>query len=118
MILTERFLLPPNIDDAQRQAIVHKRVHPRRGVNGRVIAVLPGEAGWIQQAMRCRSFAAAYLPRMPSSPAARVASTSSIQHGGLWCGISAIATNSHVRPIKHHKDAPAALIGRAISLAD
>ena len=50
MILTEKFLLPPNIDDAQRQAIVHKRVRRRRsGISGRVVAVLPGEDGWIRQ---------------------------------------------------------------------
>lgn len=53
MILTERFLLPPNIDDTQRQAIVHKRVRKRRGINGRargrIIAVLPGEDGWVRQ---------------------------------------------------------------------
>jgi hypothetical protein len=30
MILTEKFLLPPDIDDAQRQAIVRQRVQ-RRG---------------------------------------------------------------------------------------
>src|SRR6516164_3016381 len=50
MILTERFLLPPNIDDAQRQAIVRKRMHRHRGGSGRVIAVLPGEDGWVLQA--------------------------------------------------------------------
>jgi hypothetical protein len=31
MILTEKFLLPPDIDDAQRQAIVRPRVRKRRG---------------------------------------------------------------------------------------
>jgi hypothetical protein len=31
MILTEKFLLPPDIDDAQRQAIVRQRVRKRRG---------------------------------------------------------------------------------------
>ena len=51
MILTERFLLPPNIDDAQRHAIVRKRMRRRRGgSNGRVIAVFPGEDGWVPQA--------------------------------------------------------------------
>ena len=50
MILTERFLLPPNIDDAQRQAIVRKRMHRRRGGSGRVVAVFPGEDGWVLQA--------------------------------------------------------------------
>ena len=49
MILTEKFLLPPNIDDAERQAIVHKRVRRRHGVNGRIIAVLPGEDGGVRQ---------------------------------------------------------------------
>jgi hypothetical protein len=53
MILTERFLLPPNIDDAQRRAIVDKRVRKRRGINGRasghIIAVFPGEDGWVRQ---------------------------------------------------------------------
>ena len=51
MILTERFLLPPNIDDAQRDAIVRKRMRRRRGgSNGRVVAVFPGEDGWVLQA--------------------------------------------------------------------
>ena len=51
MILTERFLLPPDIDDAQRHAIVRKRMRRRRGgSNGRVIAVFPGEDGWVPQA--------------------------------------------------------------------
>jgi len=50
MILTERFLLPPNIDDAQRRTIVRKRTRRRRGsVNSRIIAILPGEDGWVQQ---------------------------------------------------------------------
>jgi len=50
MILTEKFLLPPNIDDAQRRAIVRKRMRRRRGGSGRVIAVFPGEDGWVPQA--------------------------------------------------------------------
>ena len=50
MILTEKFLLPPNIDDAQRRAIVRKRMRRRRGGSGRVIAVFPGEDGWVLQA--------------------------------------------------------------------
>jgi len=49
LILIEKFLLPPNIDDAQRQAIVHKRVRNRRGISGRVIAIFPGEDGWVRQ---------------------------------------------------------------------
>jgi len=49
MILTEKFLLPPNLDDAERQAIVDKRVRKCHGVNGHVVAVLPGESGWVQQ---------------------------------------------------------------------
>jgi len=49
MILTEKFLLPPNIDDAQRQAIVHQRMRKCRGINGRVIAVFPGEDGLVRQ---------------------------------------------------------------------
>ena len=51
MILTERFLLPPNIDDTQRRAIVRKRMRRRRGgSSSRVIAVFPGEDGWVLQA--------------------------------------------------------------------
>ena len=51
MILSEKFLLPANIDDAQRHAIVRKRMRRRRGgSNGRVIAVFPGEDGWVPQA--------------------------------------------------------------------
>jgi len=50
MILSEKFLLPANIDDAQRQAIVRKRMRRRRGGSGRVIAVFPGEDGWVPQA--------------------------------------------------------------------
>ena len=49
MILTEKFLLPAGIDDAERRALVHKRVRKRHGVNGRIIAVLPGEDGWVRQ---------------------------------------------------------------------
>jgi hypothetical protein len=49
VILTEKFLLPPNIDDAQRQAIVHQRMRKCRGISGRVIAVFPGEDGWVRQ---------------------------------------------------------------------
>jgi len=49
MILTERFLLPAGIDDAQRQAIVHKRLRRRHGISGRIIAILPGEDGWVRQ---------------------------------------------------------------------
>jgi hypothetical protein len=48
MILTERFLLPAGVDDAERQTLVHKRVRKRHGV-GRVIAVFPGEDGWVRQ---------------------------------------------------------------------
>ena len=48
MILTEKFLLPAGIDDAERRALVHKRVRKRHGV-GRIIAVLPGEDGWVRQ---------------------------------------------------------------------
>jgi len=49
VILTEKFLLPPNINDAQRQAIVHQRMRKCRGISGRVIAVARGEAGWMPQ---------------------------------------------------------------------
>ena len=49
MILIDKFLLPPNIDDAQRQAIVHQRMRKCRGISGRVIAVARGEAGWMPQ---------------------------------------------------------------------
>ena len=49
MILIEKFLLPPNLDDAQRQAIVSKRVHKRRASGGYIIAVFPGEDGWVRQ---------------------------------------------------------------------
>jgi hypothetical protein len=49
MILVDKFLLPADADDAQRQAIVHQRMRKCRGVSGRVIAVLPGEDGWVRQ---------------------------------------------------------------------
>jgi hypothetical protein len=49
MILVEKFLLPPGIDDAERRALVHKRVRKLRGISGRIIAVLPGEDGWVRQ---------------------------------------------------------------------
>lgn len=49
MILIDRFLLPPNLSDAQRQAIVSKWARKRRGMNSRIVAVLPGEDGWIHQ---------------------------------------------------------------------
>jgi hypothetical protein len=50
VILTEKFLLPPNIDDAQRQAIVRQRMRKcRAGISGRVVAVARGEAGWMPQ---------------------------------------------------------------------
>lgn len=49
MILTEKFLLPPNIDDAQRRAIVSQRVRKRRASGGHIIAAFPGEDGWVRQ---------------------------------------------------------------------
>lgn len=49
MILTEKFLLPPNLDAAQRQAIVSKRVRKCRGTSGHIIAVFPGEDSWVRQ---------------------------------------------------------------------
>ena len=49
MILIEKFLLPPKLDDAQRQAIVSTRVHKRRASGGHIIAVFPGEDGWVRQ---------------------------------------------------------------------
>jgi hypothetical protein len=49
MILTEKFLLPPNIDDAQRRAIVAKRMRRHRGASSHIIAIFPGEDGWVRQ---------------------------------------------------------------------
>jgi len=49
MILVDKFLLPPNIDDAQRSSIVSSWVRKRRGISGRVIVVSPGEDGWVRQ---------------------------------------------------------------------
>jgi hypothetical protein len=49
MILTEKFLLPADADDTQRQAIVRQRARKLRGVSGRVIAIFPGEDGWVRQ---------------------------------------------------------------------
>jgi hypothetical protein len=48
MILTEKFLLPAGIDDAERWALVHKGARKCHGT-GRIIAVLPGEDGWVRQ---------------------------------------------------------------------
>jgi hypothetical protein len=47
MILAEKFLLPADIDDAERQAIVHRRARQLRGISSRIIAVFPGEDGWV-----------------------------------------------------------------------
>jgi hypothetical protein len=41
MILIDKFLLPPNIDDAQRASIVSKWARKRRGMNSRIIAIFP-----------------------------------------------------------------------------
>jgi hypothetical protein len=49
MVLVDKFLLPPNIDDAQRSSIVSAWVRKRRGISGRVIAIAPGEDGWVRQ---------------------------------------------------------------------
>ena len=49
MILVDKFLLPADADDAQRQAIVHQRMRKCRGISGRVIAVARGDAGWMPQ---------------------------------------------------------------------
>jgi hypothetical protein len=55
MILVDKFLLPADADDAQRQAIVHQRMRKCRGVSGRVIAVLPVKmAGSDSSATRAR----------------------------------------------------------------
>src|SRR5262249_54864350 len=64
LTLTERFLLPPNIDEAQRQAIVHKRLRRCHSVSGRVIAVFPGERWMGATARQCRwdHFTSTLLP--------------------------------------------------------
>jgi hypothetical protein len=49
MILVDKFLLPADADDAQRQTIVHQRMRKCRGISGRVVAVARGEAGWMPQ---------------------------------------------------------------------
>ena len=49
MILVERYLLPPGRTEEERLAIVREQVRKRRGANGRVIAVFPGEDGWVRQ---------------------------------------------------------------------
>ena len=49
MILVEQYLLPPGRTEEKRLAIVRERVRKRRGVSGRVIAVFPGEDGWVRQ---------------------------------------------------------------------
>jgi len=49
MILVERYLLPPGRTEEERLAIVRERVRKRRGVSGRVIAVFPGEDGWVRR---------------------------------------------------------------------
>jgi hypothetical protein len=46
MILTEKFLLPPDIDDAQRQAIVRQRVRKRRGWRQRAQQYIDQERGF------------------------------------------------------------------------
>jgi hypothetical protein len=59
LIFTEKFLLPANTDDAQRQAIVRERIRKRRGVSGRIIAVFPGEDGWVEPSTLVSSSASA-----------------------------------------------------------
>ena len=49
MIFTERFLLPCGRTEEERLAIVREWVRKRRGASGRVIAVFPGEDGWVRQ---------------------------------------------------------------------
>jgi hypothetical protein len=49
MIFTERFLLPCRRTKEERLAIVREWVRKRRGASGRVIAVFPGEDGWVRQ---------------------------------------------------------------------
>src|SRR5262249_44526527 len=49
MILVERYLLSPGRTEEERLAIVRERVRKRRGASGRVIAVFPGEDGWVRR---------------------------------------------------------------------
>jgi hypothetical protein len=49
MIFTERFLLPCGRTEEERLAIVREWVRKRRGASGRVIAIFPGEDGWVRQ---------------------------------------------------------------------
>src|SRR5262249_58869471 len=49
VILIEKKLLPPSLDEAQRIAAMRAQMHQRRGENGHVVAVVRGQEGWVQQ---------------------------------------------------------------------
>ena len=49
VILIEKKLLPPSLDEAQRTAAMRAWMHQRRGGNGHVVAVVRGQEGWVRQ---------------------------------------------------------------------
>ena len=49
MIVIERKLLPPALDAAQRTMAMQEWMRRRRGENGRVVAVVRGQDGWVEQ---------------------------------------------------------------------
>ena len=49
MILIEKKLLPPALDEAQRIAAMREWMRQRRGENGHIVAVVRGQEGWVRQ---------------------------------------------------------------------
>jgi hypothetical protein len=49
MIFTERFLLPADADETQREELLRQRVRERRAISGRIAVIHPGQDGWIRQ---------------------------------------------------------------------
>src|SRR5262249_60842697 len=49
VILIEKKLLPPSLDETQRIAAMRAWMHQRRGENGHVVAVVRGQEGWVRQ---------------------------------------------------------------------
>ena len=74
MLFVERYLLPPGRTDAERAILMRNWQRKRRGIRGHVVAVSPGEPGWVRQTGNQEGvlyFAvverrgAASLPRLP-----------------------------------------------------
>ena len=77
MLFVERYLLPPGRTDAERAILMRNWQRKRRGIRGHVVAVSPGEPGWVRQTGKegvlyfavVERRGAASLPRLPRWPA-------------------------------------------------